>query len=78
MTSSINAKSFYFFTDEAPDTGDDSDEDLITSYLGGAGSNLGGNSGTGDSLIPTIQVTPHSPNANRILGMSFAFNTFFG
>jgi hypothetical protein len=56
-------------TDEAPDTGDDSDEDLITNYLGG-GANLSSNPGNGDSLIPTIQVTPHSPNGNRILGKS--------
>jgi hypothetical protein len=35
--------------------------------LGGT-SNLTGNPVSGDALIPTIQVTPHSPNANRILG----------
>ena len=58
-------KYFFASSDEAPDTGDDSDEDLITSYIG---SNLGGGQGTADSLIPTIQVTPHSPNANRVLG----------
>ena len=58
----------FSFSDEAPDTGDDSDEDLITSYLG---SNLGGGQGNADSLIPTIQVTPHSPNANRILGKHY-------
>lgn len=39
------------FPDEAPDTGDDSDEDLITSYLGVGGTN-GGVAG-----VPSINVT---------------------
>ena len=72
-------------TDEAPDTGDDSDEDLITSYLSGGNAAVGvpvggqvvpGGAGVGadvaghlyGDVIPTINVTPHSPNSNHILG----------
>jgi len=69
QTSKISVKCLIWvieLIDEAPDTGDDTDEDMITNYLG---VNPGvSHPGHGDGLIPAIQVTPHSPNANRILG----------
>lgn len=55
-----------FFLDEAPDTGDDSDEDLITSYLSttasaaaaAAAGGVGGVGGADGVIIPTINITP--------------------
>lgn len=54
----------FVFKDEAPDTGDDSDEDLVTNYLANSNSNPGNN----DALVPTIHITPQSPNGNHVLG----------
>ena len=54
------------FPDEAPDTGDDSDEDLVTNYLGNGPAGSGTN-GT-DNLVPAIHITPQSPNGNHVLG----------
>ena len=52
--------------DEAPDTGDDSDDDLITNYLGGG--HPGGN-GAGGGAIPSIHLTSsQASNTNHILG----------
>ena len=56
-----------FETDEdRPDTGDDSDEDLVTNYLTSNGSSTANN----DGLVPTIHITPQSPNGNHVLGKS--------
>jgi len=49
--------------DEAPDTGDDSDDDLITSYIGNTASGEGISAASG---VPSISVT--AANGNRILG----------
>ena len=49
--------------DEAPDTGDDSDEDLVTNHLiNGSGSAV-----AMENLVPTIHITPQSPNGNHVL-----------
>ena len=56
----------FAFLDEAPDTGDDSDEDLVTNYLGNGPAGSGTN-GT-DNLVPAIHITPQSPNGNHVLG----------
>ena len=55
---------FNFTTsDEAPDTGDDSDEDLVTNHLiNGSGSAV-----AMENLVPTIHITPQSPNGNHVL-----------
>ena len=51
------------FLDEAPDTGDDSDEDLVTNHLiNGSGSAV-----AMENLVPTIHITPQSPNGNHVL-----------
>ena len=55
----------FLFTDEAPDTGDDSDEDLVTNYLAKGTGTVGA---TSDTLVPTIHITPQSPNGNHVLG----------
>ena len=49
------------FLDEAPDTGDDSDEDLVTNHL------MNGSGATMENLVPTIHITPQSPNGNHVL-----------
>ena len=58
------------FLDEAPDTGDDSDEDLVTNYLNNGPAGSGTNGGT-DNLVPSIHITPQSPSGNHVLGMNF-------
>ena len=58
------------FLDEAPDTGDDSDEDLVTNYLNNGPAGSGTNGGT-DNLVPSIHITPQSPNGNHVLGMNY-------
>ena len=55
----------FLFLDEAPDTGDDSDEDLVTNYLANGTGTVGA---TSDNLVPTIHITPQSPNGNHVLG----------
>ena len=59
-----------YSSDEAPDTGDDSDEDLVTNYLGNGvvGSGNGNSNGTEHNLVPAIHITPQSPNGNHVLG----------
>lgn len=65
----------YCSSDEAPDTGDDSDEDLVTNYLANATSTAANN---GDALVPTIHITPQSPNGNHVLGEIYLlFKTAF-
>ena len=54
---------FSVILDEAPDTGDDSDDDLVTNHL----LNGSGNSAM-ENLVPTIHITPQSPNGNHVLG----------
>ena len=73
----VNQFSLWFFLeieipilDEAPDTGDDSDEDLVTNYLNNGPAGSGTNGGT-DNLVPSIHITPQSPNGNHVLGMNF-------
>ncbi len=68
-----NGMTLTLVSDEAPDTGDDSDEDLITSYLGGdhahhAGALGGPYGGGGGDAIPAINITGNSSNSNHILG----------
>lgn len=46
--------------DEGPETGEDSDEDLVRSYL----------PGEGGPAIPAINITLHSPSTNHVLGRS--------
>jgi len=62
-------KSFPLQTDEAPDTGEDSDDDLITSYIGG------GNGDVDPAGVPSISVT--AANGNRILGNKEEFERNF-
>ena len=65
--------------DEAPDTGDDSDDDLITNYLGGGHPGgigqvaKGANGAAGGGAIPSIHLTSSqaSNNTNHILGKAF-------
>ena len=61
-----------FFLDEAPDTGDDSDDDLITSYLGdntnAAAANNANNSNINASsagAVPSISVTSAKDKGNN-------------
>ena len=63
----------FLFTDEAPDTGDDSDEDLVTNYLAKGTGTVGA---TSDTLVPTIHITPQSPNGNHVLGKKKVFLGF--
>ena len=64
----------FLFTDEAPDTGDDSDEDLVTNYLAKGTGTVGA---TSDTLVPTIHITPQSPNGNHVLGKIFFLNLVY-
>ena len=57
-----------YFLDEAPDTGDDSDEDLVTNYLGNGVVGSGNGTNGTDNLVPAIHITPQSPNGNHVLG----------
>jgi hypothetical protein len=56
-------------SDEAPDSGDESEEDLITSYLGGSGSGSAANNHGSENVVPSIHITPQSPNGNHVLGI---------
>ena len=70
LKNNLEKKFVKIIVDEAPDTGDDSDEDLVTNYLSQNGGN-GGNGANSDNLVPTIHITPQSPNGNHILGKKF-------
>ena len=81
-----NADAFILFNiycvlhvlDEAPDSGDDSDDDLITNYLGGghpgALSQVAkGANGAGGGAIPSIHLTSsQASSTNHILGKTSA------
>ena len=56
-------------TDEGPETGDESDEDIVRSYLPGEGLG-GGYLGDNNHNIPAINITLHSPSTNHVLGES--------
>ena len=59
---------FFFFSDECPNSADDSDDDVITDYLvpcDGTGSPMANKHGGPGPLVPTISVTPHSPGAKN-------------
>ena len=58
------------FSDEGPETGDESDEDIVRSYLPGAGDVGGGYIGDTNHNIPAINITLHSPGTNHVLGES--------
>ena len=64
--------------DEAPDSGDDSDDDLITNYLGGAHPTAlsqvaKGANGAGGGAIPSIHLTSsQASSSNHILGKASA------
>ena len=73
-------------SDEGPETGDESDEDIVRSYLPGAGDVGGGYIGDNNINIPAINITLHSPGTNHVLGesplpqrpLSLKFCSFFG
>ena len=56
------------FADEGPETGDDSDEDIVRSYLPGGVENGGHGVADTNHNIPAINITLHSPNSNHVLG----------
>ncbi|PSN48921.1 hypothetical protein C0J52_03475 [Blattella germanica] len=65
----------FVFSDECPNSADDSDEDVITDYLvsrEGSGPPMAHKHGGPGPLVPTISVTPHSPGAKHypVLGNS--------
>ena len=68
---SSSSSSFYhlLITDEGPETGDESDEDIVRSYLPGEGLG-GGYLGDNNHNIPAINITLHSPSTNHVLGES--------
>ena len=68
---SSSSPSFYhlLITDEGPETGDESDEDIVRSYLPGEGLG-GGYLGDNNHNIPAINITLHSPSTNHVLGES--------
>ncbi|XP_069682041.1 rho guanine nucleotide exchange factor 18 isoform X3 [Periplaneta americana] len=56
------------WTDECPNSADDSEEDVITDYLvprEGSGLPMAHKHGGPGPLVPTISVTPHSPGAKH-------------
>ena len=76
-----NIFSFYI-SDEGPETGEDSDEDIVRSYLPSHGghmadmgmSNMGSQvSGDTNHNIPAINITLHSPTTNHVLGKFLYF-----
>ena len=61
----INIK--YIFLDEGPETGDESDEDIIRNYLPGDNHDIIRNYEPHHN-IPAINITLHSANTNHVLG----------
>lgn len=59
----------HLIADEGPETGDESDEDIVRSYLPGEGLG-GGYIGDTNHNIPAINITLHSPSTNHVLGES--------
>ena len=57
-----------FYPDEAPDTADDSDEDLVTSYIPGVGIGHPGGNSSGHPIIRIGSPTTVLPDNRPILG----------
>ena len=76
---SSSSPSFYhlLITDEGPETGDESDEDIVRSYLPGEGLG-GGYLGDNNHNIPAINITLHSPSTNHVLGESPVKSVIWG